>query len=70
MENTDKYIWRIDEGDDVEPDKLPPGWYFQNEVEQLEGPYSSRQEALDALEGYSKWLNGEVDRENEHKFND
>lgn len=56
MKQTDRYIWKV-EKEDRTWENAGPGWYFQNEVEHLEGPYSSRQEALDALAIYVKCLN-------------
>jgi hypothetical protein len=59
MKNTDKYIWKIDAGDEcADTDVTGPGWYFADETERLNGPYSSRQLAKDALNAYAKWLNG------------
>ena len=61
MLQTDRNIWKVEEADAAvanldSGNNLTPGWYFQNEVEQLVGPYSSRQEALDALDVYAKQL--------------
>jgi hypothetical protein len=58
VENTDKYIWRVDECDEhcADCEITGPGWYFQDETERLVGPYSTRQEALDALELYAESL--------------
>ena len=54
MLNTDKYIWKVKEVDVSDGDMRgwEAGWYFQDETEQLNGPYSSRQEATDALNAY------------------
>jgi hypothetical protein len=58
MLNTDKYIYKIEDSDSSDPDlkEFSTGWYFVDEVEQFNGPFSSRQEALDSLHAYSKWL--------------
>ena len=60
MEQTDKYIWKVNEDDEhcADTDITGPGWYFQDETERLQGPYNSRQKALDALSAYAKWLRG------------
>lgn len=42
-------IW-FDEGND--------DYYFSDETEQLHGPYETMVEALDALDKYGEWLNG------------
>lgn len=59
MRNTDKYIYKIEDSDSTNPDlkDFSVGWYFSDETEQFNGPFSSRQEALDSLDAYSKWLN-------------
>ncbi len=57
--NPDTNIWQVEDMDALEYPgfkDLTPGWYFINEVEQFVGPYSSRQEALDALSIYAKQL--------------
>lgn len=58
MLNTDKYIYKIEDSDIGNPDfsELSIGWYFSDEGEQMHGPFSSRQEALDSLDAYFKWL--------------
>jgi len=59
MLNTDKYIYKIEDSDSNNTDltEYPTGWYFSDETEHFNGPYISRQEALDSLEAYAKWLN-------------
>jgi hypothetical protein len=55
MEKFDNYIWKVEEEDTSNPDiQLLPRWYFQDEAEQLNGPYCTRQEATDALTQYVK----------------
>ncbi len=57
MEQTDRYIWKIEAGDaEDDPNVNGPGWYFVDEAEQFNGPYSSRQEALDSLKSYMEHL--------------
>jgi hypothetical protein len=55
MMNTKKYIWYAD-GKDYLHDGIKRGWYFQNECEMLEGPYSSEQEAENAMTEYGNNL--------------
>jgi hypothetical protein len=60
MKQTDRYIWKIEETDLAllgDPDVTGAGWYFVNEAELFEGPYSSRQEAIDVLASYATYLN-------------
>jgi hypothetical protein len=58
MQNTDKYIYLVEDSDMDNPDLkgFSTGWYFSDETEQLNGPFSSRQEALDSLAAYCKTL--------------
>lgn len=46
-------LWYL-AGRDSEPDRnLQPGkWYFNDEAEQMDGPYDTREEATDALRAY------------------
>jgi hypothetical protein len=36
------------------------GWYFTDETDNFGGPYSSEKEAIEELNKYAAWLNGEV----------
>lgn len=36
-------------------DNFEPGWYFSDEVEQLEGPYKSQEEAEREFNEYVRW---------------
>lgn len=50
VSTTEQYIWFDETNDD---------YYFSDETELLVGPYETMVEALDALEEYAKWLNGD-----------
>ena len=35
------------------------GWYWYDEIENEEGPYDTKEEAITALEAYANWLDGQ-----------
>lgn len=58
MQQTDRYIFLIEEADKVNPDLegFLTGWYFADETEDLQGPFSTRQEAIDSMKKYAESL--------------
>jgi hypothetical protein len=57
MKETSRYIWLVEESDFAETN-IAPGWYFEDETEQFNGPYTNEQNAMNALEAYVSWLKG------------
>lgn len=47
-------IWRVEEGE--EGNSFAPGWYFEDETEDLHGPYATEEEAQEQLRRYCETL--------------
>jgi hypothetical protein len=57
----EKCIWYVFPGSKYESKSMEGGWYFTDETENFGGgPYSTEKEAIEELNKYAAWLNGEV----------
>jgi hypothetical protein len=57
-------VWYVPPGSLYEDKSMEGGWYFCDETENFGGgPYLTEKEAIEELNKYAAWLNGEVSNE-------
>lgn len=55
MKEVEPHIWLVME----ETEDYHPGWYFDNEISTLEGPFSSIEECRAIYKEFLEWLRRE-----------